>query len=224
MSRPLHLADLIVFDFDGVLLDSEVLSQRVERERLAMLGMEIDLETFRTRFTGVPTRDILVTGAAELGVEISETFIQAARSDLRALMEGVQRVAGAHELISGLPHRIALASNSPRDAMDRKLASSDLARFFAGANYSREDVARPKPAPDLYRLAVERAGVSPANAIAVEDSATGVTAAHAAGLTVVGFLGGSHQSPAGAAALTSAGASVIVHDMTALGALLNPTV
>ena len=216
--RPSGPMDLVVFDCDGVLVDSEWIAQDVEMAHLHRLGWEIGEDEFRQRFTGIPTTDILHQGAEHLGISIEDDFIQGARTELRTRMQAVQAVEGAAETVASLECPTAIASNSSRAGLGMKLGACGLADMFGERTYGYEDVARGKPAPDLYLLACERAGIEPGRAFAVEDSVTGVTSARAAGLTVIGFVGGTHQSRKGAPALLQAGAACVAPDMAVLRA------
>ena len=216
--RPSGPADLVVFDCDGVLVDSEWIAQEVEMGCLRQMGWDLGEDAFRQRFTGIPTADILHAGAEHLGISIEDDFIQSARADLRERMKAVRAVEGAAEAAASLRCPTAIASNSSRAGLDMKLAACGLDHLFGERTYGYEDVARGKPAPDLYLLACERAGIAPGRAMAIEDSVTGVTSARAAGLTVIGFVGGTHQSRKGAPALLQAGAACVAPDMGVLRA------
>ena len=178
----------VVFDMDGLLLDTEVLWQRAEAElfrrhgaeytiadALAVMGTSFDVTArYFAQRLGEP---------AERGAELVE--------ELRVLMlvELRREVAarpGAVELVERLRNRVplALASNSSRNLVDTALLTAGLADAF-DAIVTADDVQHPKPAPDLYLLACERLGVMPAEALALEDTATGIAAAKAAGLTCI---------------------------------------
>ena len=188
MSDSLHRYRAVIFDMDGLLLDTEVLWHRAEVRLFERHGASF---TFNDKLTVMGT-SAAFTGeffarrlgygpdqAAPLIAEVSELM----HAELQA---EVDARPGAVELVRRLRGRIrlGLASNSPRYLVDAALQSSGFADAF-GAVVSSDDVAHHKPAPDLYLLACERLGVAPADALALEDTASGIAAAKAAGLTCI---------------------------------------
>lgn len=189
MSEPLrHRYRAVVFDMDGLLLETEVLWLRAEQELFAAHGavfshedkmrvigtsFEHTAEFFAERLGEPPER------GAELVAEMIETMHAALQRD-------VEGRPGAIELVARLRGRVplGLASNSPRRLVDAALRTARLTDVF-DAIVTADDVAHAKPAPDMYLLACELLGVAPADALALEDSASGVTAAKAAGLTCI---------------------------------------
>jgi len=176
----------VVFDMDGLLLDTEVLWQRAEAELFRRHGAEYTiadaLAVMGTSF------DVTARYFAERLGEPAERGAQLV-DELRVLMlaELRREVAarpGAVELVERLRNRVplALASNSSRNLVDAALLTASLTDAF-DAIVTADDVQHPKPAPDLYLLACERLGVKPGEALALEDAAPGIAAAKAAGLT-----------------------------------------
>jgi HAD superfamily hydrolase (TIGR01509 family) len=176
----------VVFDMDGLLLDTEVLWQRAEAELFSRHGAEYTLDdalaVMGTSFDAT---------ARYFAERLSQPQERGAGlvDELRVLMleelrREVQARPGAVELVERLRERIplALASNSSRTLVDAALQTADLADAF-DAIVTADDVEHPKPAPDLYLLACERLGVPPDRALALEDTAPGIAAAKAAGLT-----------------------------------------
>lgn len=177
-----------VFDFDGLLVDSEPGWSRAEARFLERHG-EIFTEADQRATVGRSIDQSVIAYAHRLGLSSNE--VPALLVELRGLareeyLSGLVPCAGAPELVAALaPHmRLALASNSDRSLIDLGLLLSQFAASFEVV-VTRDDVDLPKPAPDLYRLACRRLGVRPQDAVAFEDSASGVAAAKAAGLTVV---------------------------------------
>jgi HAD superfamily hydrolase (TIGR01509 family) len=180
----------VVFDLDGVLVDSEGAWGEAERETVASLG-GVYTDELRAALHGRGHRDGGRIIAARLGRDdgeevaaiLLEHALRRIRGAVRAMPGAVEALAWARAL-----GPVAVASNSVRTVVDAALGSAGLGDFDAVV--TGEDVERPKPAPDPYVLACERVGVEPARALAVEDSPAGVASAKAAGLYVVGLQHG----------------------------------
>jgi HAD superfamily hydrolase (TIGR01509 family) len=211
----------VVFDCDGVLVDSEHLSALAEVELLASFGVTADAHALTHRFIGQTTVQMWRALQAEHGLALPDNF----RDWYEGRMTGIyhaslQAVPGIREALAGLPVPASCASNSSRRMLREKLAITGLAPHFGARVYAADDVTEPKPAPDLYLLAAARAGVDPAACVVVEDSVAGTRSGLAAGMTVLGFTG-VHFDPAGAAAdLRAAGVAAVFDDMTQLSGLL----
>ena len=198
---------LIIFDCDGVLVDSELLSCRCLCEALAGCGIEVGMEETLDLFLGRSLdavlehyqglgRPIPRQFPAELRVKVQETFRSALCpiDGVRSVLEGLE-----------IPH--CVASSSALDRVSLSLSLTGLARHFGGRLYTAQMVDRGKPAPDLFLYAARRMQADPARTLVIEDSVSGVRAAKAAGMTVWGFVGGSHyRARDGAAILRNAGA------------------
>ena len=205
----------ILFDCDGVLVDSEVIALRVELEMLAEQGLTFDRADYAARFMGLSTdayhAAIDVEARARLGRPVSESIRQSDR--LRAVMVAeLTQVDGAADAVAGLALPKAIASSGSMDGLERKLKRTGLWSLFDPHIYGADHVANAKPAPDLFLHAAAALGVAPADCLVIEDSIHGVTAAGAAGMRVWGFLGGGHADDALGARLTAAGAERLVQD------------
>ena len=203
MAKP----DLIIFDCDGVLIDSEVLSCRCLSEVLARYGITLGVDQAQDLFLGRS-----VTAVREhydaLGHSIPEQFPDELRASIRAAFHSsLCPIEGVNSVLEDLliPH--CVASSSDVDRVSFSLSLTGLARHFDTRLYTSQMVERGKPAPDLFLYAAERMKVAPHRTLVIEDSISGVKAGKAAGMIVWGFVGGSHyQSRDGKAILREAGA------------------
>ncbi|MDQ7991662.1 MAG: HAD family phosphatase [Propionicimonas sp.] len=179
----------VVFDCDGLLVDTEPSWEKVEEELFARRGLPYGPEQ-RAEYLGISVADAAAKMAATFGEPGGEPdLFDEMLVAVRLLLEREARaMPGAVELVSALVSRdvpLAVASNSPRTVVEYALGLAGLAGAFAVV-VSADDVRLPKPAPEPYLAACAGLGVAPASAVAFEDSATGVAAAAAAGLVVVG--------------------------------------
>ncbi|WP_371345378.1 HAD-IA family hydrolase [Ancylobacter sp. IITR112] len=184
---------LLIFDCDGVLIDSELLAARALIDALAGHGVAVDLGFVARHFIGRAQGAIRTEVTARFGVELPGDFEEAYRHRLLASFEaGLKPVAGAVEALAALdvPFCLATSSSPPRLAASLRLVG--LERVFAGRAFTAAEVARGKPAPDLFLHAAARMGAAPASCVVVEDSAPGVMAGLAAGMEVWHFTGGGH--------------------------------
>lgn len=181
------MPQLVIFDCDGVLVDSERISHEVLQQMLAEHGHRISFEQAVATFMGSSMQRALELVEAMVQVP-PEQFLPAFRTrSFEAFKTSLQPVAGVTELLDSLAVPFCVASNGPREKMSLTLTRTGLMHHFAGRMFSADDVAHPKPAPDLFLLAAARLGVAPAACVVVEDSPTGVRAARAAGMTVFGY-------------------------------------
>ncbi|WP_291995514.1 HAD family hydrolase [Candidatus Accumulibacter sp. ACC003] len=211
---------LLVFDCDGVLVDSEPIASRVLAETLTELGFSLTPRQAIDRYTGISLPAVLAQVAAEWGRALPTDFAARLR-DRQAFAAELQAMAGAAAMLAGLALPKCVASSGKLDKIRGNLALTGLLPYFAAHLFSAEMVARGKPAPDLFLLAAERMAVSPARCLVIEDSIAGVQAARAAGMRVVGFTGGAHMRSGDAEALLAAGASAVFSRMHDLPRLLD---
>lgn len=215
----------VIFDCDGVLIDSEKISMAVDMALLAENGINLTEAEMYLRFIG-PTFEDMV---AELEREHKKILPPdlSARKDVMMLelyRRDLKPVPGVIPMLRQLTLPRSIGTNGPRDRALEALRLTGLAPFFGDRLTTYEDVKNPKPAPDVYQLAASRAGFNPAHCLVVEDSVTGATAALAAGCKVIGFTGVAHDPAAKARELKDLGVSHVIHDMGELLAAISPVV
>ncbi len=215
----------VVFDCDGVLINSEELCLDVELECLNEIGLAFERHEYVSRFMGMTSADFYAALDGDLrtkyGRPLPESFPGILHERTWSVVEtSLACIPGAPETVRALNVPMAVASGSNPERLKFKLRKVGLFGHFAPHIYSAQDMPRGKPAPDVYLHAAKQLGVAPGACIAVEDSANGVTSARAAGMVVVGFTGGGHCPPQQGEALRGAGASHIAADMDQLLAIL----
>lgn len=206
------LPDLIVFDCDGVLVDSEIIAARVNSELLTSAGFEISPEELIERYAGLTFRDSLLRIEAESQIPFQASLIERSSAILdQRLANEVSAVEGAQAAVAATAGLKCVCSNSSPERLDSMLTRTGLLAYFSGNVFSaRAPSRRPKPAPDVFEHAARTLGAEPARSFAIEDSVHGVHAAKAAGMRVIGFTGASHSWPGHADALTEAGAETVI--------------
>lgn len=207
----------VIFDCDGVLVDSEALAIEAELALLAESGLAYDRSEFVTRFLGAPDVDfeaaLEADSRARLGRSLPADFLSlVSRARREAYAGRLGEVPGAARAVAAVRGQKAVASSSRVALLRDKLEMTGLAPLFAPHIYSTEQVARGKPAPDIFLFAAERLGVEPRNCLVIEDSLNGVRAGRAAGMAVWGFIGGGHCDAAFGEQLRKAGAERIIGD------------
>ena len=213
----------VIFDCDGVLIDSEKISMAVDRALLAENGIHLTEAEMYLRFVGPTFEDM----ATELEREYKKTLPPdlASRKDgmmLELYRRDLKPVPGVIPMLRQLALPKSIGTNGPRDRALEALRITGLAPFFGDRLTTYEDVENPKPAPDVYQLAASRAGFMPAHCLVVGDSVTGATAALAAGCKVIGFTGVAHAPAAKARELKELGISHVIHDMDELLGAISP--
>jgi HAD superfamily hydrolase (TIGR01509 family) len=213
--------ELVIFDCDGVLVDSEVISCRVHAEVLTRYGYPITAEQVRERFLGRTALDATLEVERELGRPLAETYDLDRRTTLiAALAETVEAIPYLHEVLDAIDARRCVASSAAHEKIFTTLTRVKLYERFAPNIFSGSQVRFGKPAPDLFLFAAEQMKVPSARCLVIEDSVAGVTGALAAGMMVLGFHGGSHCHPDTADTLRAAGAAVTFDDMRHLPKLI----
>ncbi len=214
---------LLIFDCDGVLIDSETLACQAIADELAGWGLRYDGAEVAKRFAGFTDQQIADQVTHETGISLPNDFpLRVQNRALAAFEISLMTPPGIHELLRSDQRPRCVASNSGRSRLHRALEIVELLNFFGARNlFSAEQVPKPKPAPDLHLLAADRFGFAPKDCLVIEDSGTGVQAARNAGMQVVGFLGATHldrsERSAQAQHLSSLGAVAIFNDFTSLG-------
>jgi HAD superfamily hydrolase (TIGR01509 family) len=205
---------LVIFDCDGVLVDSEPLSLACLTAGLNRIGVGIDLDTVRSRFAGTSMTSIMEHIARDYAVTPPPGFVEEVKAETLATFDReLKAMRGVAEAIRALDRPLCVASSSDPVRLRHSLTLTGLWPLFSGQVFSSAQVARGKPFPDLFLFAADRMGVAPAACLVIEDSVPGVTAARAAGMRVAGFTGGGHwgHDPSGAD-LVKAGATTIFSD------------
>jgi len=213
------VTDLVIFDCDGVLVDSEVLSCASLATLLSLHGVPTTAQEAMERFLGRSVVAIAEDFEARAGRPLPGDFLPRFREDvaarMRAELTAIPDIAKALTYLEEAGVPFCLASSSERPRIDLALAVTGIAEFFDGRIFNAAMVKRGKPAPDLFLLAAERMGADPARCLVIEDSVAGVQAGVAAGMTVWGFTGGlHHQTGRGAEMLAAAGADRVFNKMT----------
>ena len=209
----------VLFDCDGVLVDSEPITNAVLCEMLNELGLDFDLERTIRTFMGKSVKDEMVAIEGMTGRPLaSDWHPQFVLRRDAALAVKIRAVPGAPEVVArvaalGIPY--AVASGADCAKMRLTLGTCGLLPYFEGRMFGADMVARAKPAPDVYELALRTLGVAPSQAVVIEDTPTGTRAGVAAGATVYGFT-----TLNTAAALEKAGASLTFERMEQLPELL----
>lgn len=216
--------DAILFDFDGVLLESEYAGNKQIADYLTSIGHPTTPEHSMAHFMGLAGADFLAAIERWIGRAVPEDFHAArAEEDARALAEGLPAVAGAIRFIERLPADLprAIASSSRTHWIDTHLRHLGVRAAFGDKIFSgREHVARGKPAPDLYLHAAAALGVPIEACVILEDSPVGVTGAVASGATVIGLCAGSHCAADHAERLRALGVQHIAHNFDEVARLI----
>jgi HAD superfamily hydrolase (TIGR01509 family) len=207
----------VIFDCDGVLVDSEPIANRVFAEQLARHGLPMTVDDVVRHFIG-RSRDACIAVAGEMrGRRFHDTFAEEWDAALHAALEReVRPVPGVPEVLRSLRVPYCVASNGEPAHMRISLTAAGLMPLVEGRLFSARQVARPKPAPDLFLHAARTMGFGPPECAVVEDTATGVRAAVAAGMRVFAYAAGAHTDRD---EVTTLGATVF-EDMLELPALL----
>lgn len=216
--------EAVLFDCDGVLVDSEPITNGVLRDMLAERGWVMTHAECERLFIGKAVKDERARIEAETGQPLTEAWMESfreerntrLRNELQAIPRAAEAVAAVFARWNG---RIACASGADRFKVELQLAKCGMLDYFEGRIFSGHELPRSKPAPDVYLAAAAALGVDPKRCAVVEDTVTGVTAGVAAGATVFGFSPAAfgHDAPR---ALREAGAVQVFADMADLPALL----
>jgi HAD superfamily hydrolase (TIGR01509 family) len=217
--------EAVLFDCDGVLVDSEPITIGVLRDMLQELGWALSLQECMALFIGKTVKDEAALIEARTGVPLTEAWLAAFRARRNAALErDLAAVRNVHAAVASIharhQGRIACASGADRLKVELQLRKVGLMDYFEGRIFSGHELPRSKPAPDVYLAAARGLSVDPARCAVVEDTLTGVTAGVAAGATVFGYSPpeAGHDAPE---VLRRAGAARIFTDMAQLPSLLD---
>ncbi|WP_455479706.1 HAD family hydrolase [Bartonella sp. B23] len=213
----MHQIDLIIFDCDGVLVDSEYLAAKIGSQLLKQIGYEISPKGLSERYAGLVFRDILKQVEQETGKPVSAHLIDKMSNLFRAqITTDLRALDGIREAIEIIQTRYPYCICSNAQSIDIKdmLSAVNLYDLFDDKYkiFSAPEVGtkKTKPAPDVFLFAAQQLYAEPANTIVIEDSIHGVHAASAAGMRVIGFTGGSHNYLGHSHALAEAGAETVI--------------
>ncbi len=210
--------DLIIFDCDGVVVDSEILSCGCLLTLLRQHRIEIDLAEVYERFLGRNYQTIVDQYQVWRNEPVPGDFRAKWEAAIRlAFSASLAAMPGVIDLLSSLKTPVCIASSSDLDRVTFSLSLAKLSEFFGPHVFTSQMVKRGKPAPDLFLHAAAAMGVAPDRALVIEDSVAGVVAAKAAGMTAWGFVGGAHYAGReGRSALEASGAAQVFDKMSDL--------
>ena len=208
---------LLIFDCDGVLVDSELLANAALAGLMSDLGHPMTTDEAVRIFTGLQLNDVLALAEALLSFPIpADLGAAAGQRLLEEFRRELKSVKGVRDVLSSLPYPRCVASSSTRERLQLSLEVTGLAELFGDRVFSAEQVERGKPAPDLYLFAARAVGARAVDCIVIEDSTLGIRAAVAAGMGTIGFVGASHATPELANQLEMAGARKVIASMSDL--------
>lgn len=218
MSEP-----LLIFDCDGVLIDSEVIYLDVELAFLRDLGISVEWASYVREFMALGPAEWRAKYAGLILRETGEPLLDEGFEKLKAesrrrVAEELRPVEGAEVMLDNLRHPRCVASSTQHGFLYRKLDLVNFSRFFGDRIYSGDMVERGKPAPDLFLHAAQAMGYEGRDCVVVEDSVNGVLGGKAAGALVIGFTGGSHCRKGHGDMLEDAGADLVLDSHEELAA------
>jgi HAD superfamily hydrolase (TIGR01509 family) len=213
--------ELIIFDCDGVLVDSEPIINRAHAQVLTACGFSITEQELVGRFCGMSDPDMLDIIEREWGsalpVDYNERVGVIVENGFRKSLAAID---GVSDVLDRLKPPVCVASSSAPDQIRQKLELTGLLGRFGENLFSATMVARGKPAPDLFLYAAQRLATAPDHCLVIEDSPTGIAAALAAGMAAIGFCGGGHCGPEHPARLQARGAAIVIAEMRELAAAM----
>lgn len=215
--------DLVIFDCDGVLVDSEIIAARVEAELLTSAGFEISAEEIAESYAGLTFKDIMLKIEEKAAIPFQASLISHAEELVdRKLKTDVRAIDGVHEAVAAVTTPRCICSNSTSERIEMMLERTRILPLFKGRIFSALETPtkKPKPSPDVFLHAANTYGASPAKTFVIEDSVHGIAGAVSAGMRVIGFTGGAHSYPGHADMLTEAGAETVIRRWSDLGGVL----
>jgi len=212
---------LVIFDCDGVLIDSERIAARTEASLLGELGFPLTVEELLARYVGLSASATRSAIERDFGRRMPDGYEDRIEEEtLKAFERELEAMPGAASALAEIALPRCVVSGSSLDRVTGSLELTGLYREFEDRIFSAQMVSRGKPAPDLMLHAARRMGAAPEACLVVEDSEHGVTAARAAGMHVLGFSGGGHAGEGHARTLRGAGAHATFDDLRALPTLI----
>ncbi|CAN1565269.1 COG0637 Predicted phosphatase/phosphohexomutase [Rhabdaerophilaceae bacterium] len=207
----------IIYDCDGTLIDSEHIAGSVCAEALTRVGWPISMRSFNARFNGIPVKETWDIIRSEVPFALPEGFNEAINAEIKRRAETeVTAVAGVSEAVLAIHGLRAVASSTSLEPLRRNLTNTGLAPLFGPHIYSASQVARGKPAPDVFLFAASQIGADPEHSVVIEDSVAGVVAARRAGMRAIGFTGACHGAEDIGDRLAAAGALTVIASMADL--------
>lgn len=208
---------MVIFDCNGVLVDSEPLAAAIASQEFTCAGFSMSSDIIARYFTGRRPADMIAEVEMAAGRRLPADFAATlANITLHRFRTELRATPHAAHALTWLRGRKCVASSSSLDRMRLSLEVTGLLKFFDPYLYSAAGLQRGKPSPDVFLLVADKMHTPPGKCIVIEDSPVGVAAAAAAGMTVIGFAGGSHAGPHLGAHLMSSGARLVIHDMRQL--------
>lgn len=208
----------IIFDCDGVLVDTEVIAAEVTVNELNQLGINISTETYIHNYSGKMLTSILKQ--LEVVPENDQSLFDFAEAIEHKIYSNLRAIEGMPQLVTSLELPIALASNSNIWQVEKVIDFLDLSHLVKKNYFSAEMVEHPKPHPDVYLLAAETVGKAPDQCLVVEDSMSGAKAALTAGMHVIGFCGGSHIQSGHDSRLKELGVKTVAYNASDLSSII----
>jgi len=218
------MIELVIFDCDGVLVDSELIASRVEAQLLTAAGYDISAEELAETYAGLTFKDILLRIEQKSGIPLQASLLDTSEKLVdQKLATDVRAIPGAGEAVMSVTCPRCVCSNSSPQRLDLMLTATNIKPLFGANIFSSlaTPTGKPKPAPDVYLHAAKTMGADTANCFVIEDSAPGVRAAKTAGMRVIGFTGAAHSYPGHADALTEAGAETVMRRWPELNGVLS---
>ncbi len=215
---------LVIFDCDGVLMDSEAIATKAECSIYKKFGFEIDETTFSARFSGSASAEILKVLEQEFDRPVSASMLDEITAEVnKRCGENAPAVEGAHEMLDMFDQPRCICSNSPSNRLKQMLSRTGLYDRFRPYIFSAKDLDPPvsKPKPDIFLKALKEFNIDARHALIIEDSTHGIAGANAAGVRAIGFTGGSHTYPGHSDALIEAGAQTVINRLRDLPAIIN---
>ncbi|MCJ8324935.1 MAG: HAD family phosphatase [Rhizobiales bacterium] len=214
--------ELIIFDFDGVIVDSEALSSAVHAQTLQQIGVPLTHADIDKHYTGLDFASMMQKISAEHGDVKAAAFAATIEANYAQIMRNeLQLMPHIFSFLQTTKLKFCIGSNSKMQRLKTNQQATNIDAIFANKTFSADMVANPKPAPDLFLYAAEKMAVSAKNCVVIEDGAHGIKAASTAGMKSIGFVGGSHCNDGHAQRLLDAGALQVFSDMRELPKIIN---